>query len=372
MSTTKRVLLVGNYALDQQKSMQAYAQMLLRGLRELGVEVEFTAPKSILLSVGAKPVGVRKWIAYVDKFVIFPIRLRHMAKRFDWVHICDHSNGMYIPWIRGARHSVTCHDVIAIQAARGLIPGWRVGLTGRIFQTLILRGIKKVDRIICASDLTRRDLQRLCPETAGRSVVVHNGLHSSFARNGSWQRILAKAGLMTLVRDGYFLHVGSDLPRKNRIAVVRIFAELRRRGRFTHSHLVFVGPPPNEAMREIISYDGMEGHIHVLPNVDHEHLQALYSGATALIFPSLNEGFGWPVIEAQACGCPVFASNVAPMPEVGGDAACYFDPADAVKAAALVEHSDLVQLRSGGYQNSSRFTVDTMIRKLLSVWCYEI
>ena len=67
-----------------------------------------------------------------------------------------------------------------------------------------------------------------------------------------------------------------------------------------------------------------------------EDLRSLYSGAAALLFPSLYEGFGWPLIEAQSCGCPVITSNRSPMTEVAGSAALYIDPANESAAAALI------------------------------------
>jgi glycosyltransferase involved in cell wall biosynthesis len=92
-------------------------------------------------------------------------------------------------------------------------------------------------------------------------------------------------------------------------------------------------------------------------------LNWLYSHAAGLIFPSLQEGFGWPILEAQACGCPVFTSNRAPMTEVGGDAAVYFDPtnpqaAAQVIAAAMNRRNEIKML---GLRNVSRFSAEAML-----------
>ncbi|WP_233869136.1 glycosyltransferase family 4 protein [Paraburkholderia adhaesiva] len=362
-----RLLLVGNYPADGQKSMLAYAQMLLRGLRAAGVEVELTAPRAVLLPRGIVPAGLAKWIAYIDKFVIFPIYLVLAARRFDRTHICDHSNGMYLLWLPRTRSSVTCHDVIAIQAARGLVTGWHTGFTGKVLQALNLRGVARARRIVCVSDLTRTQLLDLRNDLAARTTVIRNGLHGDFRMDHAWREVLAASGLGALADAPFFLHVGSNHPRKNRVAVARVFAALLRGMRFANARLVFVGPPPDAPTREVIAEGGFASRVRTVEDASHALLVALYSGAQALIFPSLNEGFGWPIVEAQACGCPVFASNRAPFPEVGADAAVYFDPGDCAAAAAAIETADFEAMRRAGFGNAARFSTDEMIRKLIAV-----
>ena len=92
-------------------------------------------------------------------------------------------------------------------------------------------------------------------------------------------------------------------------------------------------------------------------SVGNEDLAALYSTARGLIFPSWEEGFGWPVAEAQACGCPVFTSNREPMTEVGGPAAVYFDPASPVEAATriLAAREEEAALRARGLLRAERW-----------------
>ncbi|WP_186307785.1 glycosyltransferase family 4 protein [Paraburkholderia sp. BCC1884] len=360
-----KLLLVGNYPADDIKSMQAYAQMLLQGCRAAGVEVELTAPKSVLLSRSKEPVGVSKWVAYVDKFIIFPLFLSRKAKRFDRTHICDHSNGMYMFWLPPKTSSITCHDVIAIRAARGLIGGWRTSPFGKVFQALILRGMARAQKIICVSDFTRSDLIGLRPDLTERTTVIRQALHSKFEQDPSWREILKTYDLHMLQDKPYFLHVGSDHPRKNRAAVVQIFAELSKLPEFSDAQLMFVGPPPNQEMNEIIGQARLESRVHAVQNAPMELLNALYSGSQGFIFTSRNEGFGWPIIEAQACGCPVFASSVGPMQEVGGSAAKYIDPDDVAASAATIASADFEGMRRAGLENVGRYNIDRMIRELI-------
>ncbi len=361
-----KLLLVGNYPADGQKSMQAYAHMLLSGLRAAGVEVELIAPRAVLLRANASEEGLAKWIGYIDKFLIFPFFLARAARRFDRTHVCDHSNGMYLFWLPRERSSITCHDVIAIQAARGLVDGWQTRFTGKVLQALNFHGMARARRIVCVSDLTRAHLLDLSEDFTQRAFVVRNALHSAFHPDAGWRDTLAKNGYAALGERPYFLHVGSEHPRKNRVAVARIFAHLQRLPRFADAQLVFIGPPPNAAMREVIATGGFATRVHSIEDVSHDLLVALYSGAQAMIFPSLNEGFGWPVIEAQACGCPVFASGIDPLPEVGGAAALYFDPADSARAAELVAAANFERMTLAGLDNAARFSIEEMTRRLIA------
>lgn len=360
-----KLLLVGNYVADDIKSMEAYAQMLLQGCRAAGIDVELIAPKSVLFRRLKEPVGVSKWVAYVDKFIIFPLFLSRKAKRFDRTHICDHSNGMYMFWLPPKTSSITCHDIIAIRAARGMIGGWRTSPTGKVFQALILRGMARAQKIICVSDYTRSDLIGLRPDLTARTTVIRQALHSKFAHDPGWRTVLDAYAPRFLRDKLYFLHVGSDHPRKNRSAVVKIFAELAKFPEFADAHLMFVGPSPNLEMTAIIERAGLESKVHSFQNAPMELLNALYSGSRGFIFTSRNEGFGWPIIEAQACGCPVFASHVGPMQEVGGSAAQYFNPDDVAGAAATIASADFEGMRKAGLDNVRRYNVDQMIRDLI-------
>ena len=104
--------------------------------------------------------------------------------------------------------------------------------------------------------------------------------------------------------------------------------------------------------------------------IPNEELQALYSGALALLFPSREEGFGWPVLEAQACGCPVITSNRAPMTEIAGDAALFIDVESPELAAQTIAEqiSSLPSLREAGFRNLDRFATDKIIDSYLAFY----
>lgn len=364
-----RVLLVGNYGPDQQKSMAAFAAMLEHCMTERGVSVEVFSPARYLLPRGEKPRGFWKWVAYIDKFIIFSFTLKKKAKEFDVVHICDHSNAMYTFFIKDKPIIVTCHDVLAIEAARGVIPGWQVSFSGKIFQRLIFKGLNRADVVVCVSEYTKSHLQKL--GLADRHIAVApNSLNDDFhpSDHASIAKTLQQVGIN--INDKYFLNVGSDLTRKNRLFVIKILNMLRKSHEKGNFKLLFVGPQMSDEMQNYINEKEIGSLISVIQDVPHELLRSLYSGATGLIFPSLQEGFGWPIIEAQACGCPVFTSNMQPMLEVGGSGAIYIDYLDENTAANQIAAalSDLDSIRQRGFANCERFSVEHMAAVYLAAY----
>lgn len=364
-----RVLLVGNYAFDRQYSMARFAQMLEAGMRARGHDVSIIRPRPWVFPQVDRRDGPWKWVGYLNKFVLFAPALLRAARGADIVHICDHSNAMYVPWLKGRITIVTTHDVIALRAARGLAGMPPTGWSGRILQRLILRGLCQANRITTVSDLTREEVLELAPALDGRVDCVPNGLGPEFHPIDPLVRaaILRRLGLQ---EGNYFLHVGTEQPRKNRAQLVHILALLRRRLPQRNFQLALVGGAIGPQMRRLIDSVDLDGHVKALGNVAPEQLRAIYGGAAGLLFPSLYEGFGWPVIEAQACGCPVFASRRRPLTDLGADAALYFDPLDAEDAVATIIDAlpTLEERRQASLRNAARFSPDAMVEGHLAAY----
>jgi glycosyltransferase involved in cell wall biosynthesis len=369
-----KILLVGNYGPDDQTSMRAFLRVMERELPKLGCELRVITPPR---RVQRLPRSSRlwKWLGYIDKFILFIPSLAAQARWADVVHICDHSNSMYVPWVRSRPTIVTCHDVIAVQAARGMVEGWNVGWSGRVFQRLISSGLAKADLVACVSHTTRRALVDLQFVDERRVTTVLNGLNDSFSlvHPDEARRLIKRFGISEI--DKYLIHVGLDLPRKNRKAVVETFIALQRRAGEKGvpapvQHLVLVGPRLDPDLAALASRHGVAERIRTLQDVSHEELCALYARATALLFPSLQEGFGWPLIEAQACGCPVFTSDLEPMNEIGGPGACYLDPHNPEAMAEAIENASgrLEEMRTLGLENAQRFSAAQMMTNYLAAY----
>ena len=316
-----KILLIGNYIHDLQLSMQLFAKTLETGLRQLGHEVLLIRPEPTLGRFKPSYKGIGKWLGYIDKFFIFPQRLRKAMSWADVVHICDHSNAFYTKYLKKVPHLVTCHDLLAIRSALGEIKENLTKWTGRQLQRMILNGLKRAMYLVCMSESTKDDLLRIAKVNSRNVSVVYYGFNYPYS---PIERTEAKKILRSIEMETdhpFFLHVGKESWYKNRFGVLDIFRYIIQLQKTSQYILVFAGNRLTEKMRKFAKAHHLEDKVLEVILPKGKELEALYSTATALLYPSLNEGFGWSIIEAQACGCPVFTTNRAPMTEAGGDAA---------------------------------------------------
>lgn len=360
---------MANYVADRQESMQRFAQLLFEELSKRSVRAELIRPEAVFGWLRPGGHGIGKWLGYMDKFMVFPSRLKRRLRQFqrgDVLHICDHSNAVYTGTARETPHLVTCHDLLAIRSALGEIAENRTGATGRVYQKMILQGLCRAQRVACVSKNTLADLQRLTPLLPSQVSLVYNGLNYPYRpmpRPEAMDRVAKK---LQAAPERFILHVGGNQWYKNRAGVVAIYAELARV--MTNApDLVMAGKEWPEPLRRQIAEAGLANRIFTAHGCDNEDLRALYSAAEALVFPSLMEGFGWPIIEAQACGCPVVTSNAPPMTEVGGEAAVYVNPRNAREFATVLrgilqeskkEHE---VRRDKSLANAARFGTERMV-----------
>src|SRR5277367_2456092 len=321
-----RVLLISNYKPDNQRSMLGYTRFLKHELQTRGISVEIAYPPVILGGLPFLPGPFKKWIGYIDKYLFAPAYLRKEAAKADIIHVCDHSNAMYLQCAGERPALITCHDTIAIFAARGAYPGVKVGLTGRIQQRWIASYLLGAKHIISVSKKTRDDLELLAPGIHSRTTVIHHHLNWDYFPASPEAIAEAKSNCGLDPETRYLLHLGGNSWYKNRSGAIQIFAALRKYSQFQNVKLVLAGKRLSSQMRQDCKASGFENEIIERLEISNEELRALYSGAIALLFPSREEGFGWPILEAQACGCPVITSNRPPMTEIAGEGAVFIDP----------------------------------------------
>lgn len=367
-----KVLLLANYLPDGQQSMQRFTEVLSTALAKAGCAVRVTRPKILLGRLKTGTQGIGKWLGYLDKFLCFPIRLKREAAWADLVHIIDHSNAGYTTYLQSTPHLVTCHDLMAVRSARGEVPENPTRWTGRQFQNLILHGLNKAQRIVCVSEKTKADLLRISKVNPQRAPVISMGL------NYPYHAMSADAAFPFLARIGlgspYLLHVGLNAWYKNRMGVLRIYQILLRQNPLS-PQLVMAGAAFTPEMTAFVKTQGLESKVCEVLSCSNEELRALYSSAELLLFPSFEEGFGWPILEAQACGCRVVTTGQPPMTEVGGKAAVYINPRDIDAAAAtlinvLSEDPEAKHARIElGLENATRFSTGQMIEEYLQ--CYR-
>lgn len=365
-----KIVLVGNYVRDGQHSMARFATLLYSGLRARGHDVSLISQLPYAGKIGHPHRGIGKWLGYVDKYLLFPRQLKAVTDGAQVVHICDHSNAIYTRYLSRFRTIVTCHDLLAVRLARGELAGMRQKWTGKVYQKMVLAGLRRAHRIVCDSQTTESDLLRIARIPPERVAVVYVGTEFSnrFTNNAARADRLRQLGIG--FEERFFLHVGVGAWYKNQSGLLKIFARLTTDATMANIRLVMVCDGVTTALRKLIDELQLNGLVHPLTNVSDEDLYALYTTAQALLYPSLHEGFGWPIIEAQACGCPVFTSNRSPMTEIGGDAAVYLDPENPAEAADTILENlpHAARIREAGFVNARRFSAQSMIAGYLEAY----
>lgn len=362
-----KIVLIGSYPPDRFISMTRYAAFLEEQLKLAGHDVRLIQPRVIARKLLPPRHRLGRWLGYIDKFFFFRIGFSSKTTGADVVHICDHSNSIYLPWIRSASRVITCHDALAIRSALDHFEANPINTSGKILQKWIRGSLNFADQIIYVSNKTRMDFENILGIKVPSNVVFHsyNGAYSA-ASKADLETPLARVGLAA---KQYLIHVGGNDWYKNRMGVLRMHAALQAHEQFRNMRLVMVGKPFTPQMREWCRANHADSVIELV-NLGNDELRMLYSGAFALLFPSLEEGFGWPLIEAQACGCPVIASDRAPLTEIAGDAAKYVDPAEpgSIIQAALECSEEREKMIQAGFRNLSRFQLAGMIRNYEEVY----
>jgi glycosyltransferase involved in cell wall biosynthesis len=228
------------------------------------------------------------------------------------------------------------------------------------------------DRIISISNHGKSDIERLLHFSGKLINTIYLGVHperfSPDKQEGGDKLARLK------VPSNYFLFVGTDYPHKNLITLLRAFQLARQH--IPESHLVLVGTKyhlyPQPKLDELMKK--MAGHILNFGHVPDDVLPALYHNAIALVYPSLYEGFGLPILEAMLCRTPVIASDSTSIPEVSGEAAILVDGRDKNQIAdAMMKVWDDPELRSrmvlAGHQNAAKFSWESTASQ--TVKCYQ-
>jgi len=239
------------------------------------------------------------------------------------------------PLLYSGKLAVTIHDVCHLALPESL-----KNTVERMYARVLFWSVaRKADAIFCVSEFTAREVQRYLNVPESKIKVTYLG------RDAKWDTRVSPH----VEDDGvpYFLFVGNVKPNKNLIVLLKAFREVIER--IPH-RLVIVGRTAEmktvdgNVMKETA---GLGNRVHFTGEISDEELMRYYQGAEALVFPSLYEGFGLPLLEAMSSGCPVLCSNASSLPEVGGDAVLYFDPRSTANLAAeLLRFAQTPEMRS--------------------------
>jgi glycosyltransferase involved in cell wall biosynthesis len=378
------IVLFSHPAFMASQSMPRFARMLQEAYRARGHRVQVWSPQARVYHW--VPQGrLSKWAGYIDQYILFPLWVRQQLKQqaADTLYVfCDQALGPWVPLVKDRPHVVHVHDLLALRSALGEVPENPTAWTGRLYQRYIRRGFQKARHFISISKKTREDLHHFGQVSAATSKVVYNGLNYPFAPMPADEavRVLARAGLPADAH-GMLLHVSGSQWYKNLPGVIRLYAHYAK-AEATPLPLWCISPGPGPAVRQLLQEVPAQGQVLFFQGLDSQALVAAYSMARVFLLPSLAEGFGWPIIEAQACGCPVMTTDAPPMNEIGGPATSYLPllrQADDVQAWAAggarklqsllaLSPAQRQQKVAQGIAHAARFNADAAIAAYLQIY----
>jgi glycosyltransferase involved in cell wall biosynthesis len=361
-----KIILIGNYQPEKQYSMLIFEALMAEGYSKSKLNVITIRPIELFRKINFNSSGLKKWLAYVDKFLVFPmqllvLRLKNIFFSVDATfHICDHSNAFYLHFLPKSKVIITCHDVLAIRAGLGYDDTYcSATKSGKVLQKIILNALSRARKLATVSEFTLNQLTAIDtkPQLNKKWIRIHNALSDKFVPMAKDKIPEVLGDFKPILNKAFILHIGSDLERKNRKLLVKMIYELQNDW---DGLLVLAGEPLNNELLNLIEKLKITSRILQINNPTDTEIIALYSRCQAMIFPSFSEGFGWPIIEAQACGAPVITSNKAPMmSEVGGKAALYADPDNANSFAdqfrRLYNEEFRKEVIRQGFENTKRF-----------------
>jgi glycosyltransferase involved in cell wall biosynthesis len=308
-------------------STDRYCDALIEGFEHREIDILSYAPKP---RAGGASSSLRRAEDYARRWIWQPIDVRRL--HVDLFHLVDFIGPL--PRVTPPERTlVTCQDLILLLAAEGSVSYDGPHRYIRQFRWGA-QAMSRAAGVICPSEATRRDVLRMCDIDPARVHVIPLGVDSRFTPMPARADLRRQLGTSAA---HIVLNVGTEVFYKNIRATLETIHVLRQSG--CDAVLVRVGgslAPAEQAERSRL---GLDSSVIELGRISDERLVELYNFADVLLFPSLAEGFGLPVLEAMACGTPVVAADIPALREVGGDAVTYAPADDPYALAAAVRSS---------------------------------
>jgi len=267
---------------------------------------------------------------------------------------------------------VTIHDLIPLCFPHFTPRAKKVKFL-RLFKYILRKISAKADKIITISENSKKDLVKSLEVEANKIEVIYNGV-SPIYRPISSEPIKERLAGVVPSDSQVFLFVGRFDPYKNVVGLIKAFNNLKKEGN-KDLKLVIVGEEDSRYPEapNLVKDLGLEKEVIFTGYLEEDELVYWYNRSVAFILPTFYEGFGLPVVEAFACGCPVITSNVASLPEVTGDAAILIDPHSEIELTKAMRHiltNSYIreELRQKGFSRVRVFSWERTARGVLGVY----
>jgi len=310
---------------------------------------------------------------YLVRFWYYPKLVKGL--RSDIFHIVDHANAYLIGSLDTAKAVVTCHDLMTLKLSRGEIPYGYEDTKGSWFASGAFKyssaHIPKANKIIAASFSTKSDLVRLLNCKAKGIKVIYYGIDRVFSRMIDRERVSMQRRVVAGRARFVLLNIGSRSAYKNFAGLLHAFRHIvRRYGK--EVFLIRIGGVSKKNLGFIEKFN-LRPYMRILPWMPPSELTFFYNLADLFVFPSLYEGFGWPPVEAMACGLPVVSSDKGGLKEAVGEAAYIIDPYDANNISsgiikALEESSLRGALIAKGLERAKRLKWEDAARETNQIY----
>lgn len=287
-----------------------------------------------------------------------------LSKRVDLIHATDH----YIPKCKSTPIVATLMDALPLSH-----PQWSRSEFRQLKNTLWLKAIGWADSIITISEYSKEQLSQWANIPLHKITVIPLGVGSSWFDSVS-EDLSMRIKQQYALPDIFFISVGTLQPRKNLIRTIQAHKMLPPAIRRL-APLIIVGSQgwKSEDVLTLIDQEAAGGHVRWLKHVPQTDLLPLLKLSSALVFPSLAEGFGLPVLEAFAAKVPVITSNTTSLPEVAGDAALLVDPLNveelcAAMSCALDDINLMEKNKLLGFERAHQFTWSACAKSTFDVY----
>lgn len=279
-----------------------------------------------------------------------------------------HGNG-FIPAGLRCKKVVTIHDMSYYKHPQ------RTTFTRSLYFREFSRiAALRADIIITDSISSKNDIEKFIPRAAGKIRVAPIGTEPYFKPIND-ENILSSFRKTHGFKNDFFLYLGTLEPGKNLVRLIRAYAQAIREFKIS-SDLIIAGKRGwlfEEIFLEAQKTGLYNKRIFFADFISENELPLLYNSAKCLVFPSLNEGFGLPPLEAMSCGTPVITSNCSSLPEVVGDAALLIDPyseKDICRAMVKIETDKecAAELKKKSVKQAARFSLKTMIETIIDIY----
>jgi glycosyltransferase involved in cell wall biosynthesis len=369
-SAAKRAYLLGAYPGNTHISINNYFDYCRESIQTYLKDWQFSALRPGQFGDGHfLKADVDRGQAWKELYFDWPLKLRKLHG--DVFHIVDQGLAWYRLFLPAGKTIITVHDLINVLNVRGRMSLETLPLRRQQMLKISMSQIQKSDAVICPSRATAADVERELRISAQRIHVIYNSIPAVFQPMAESERLAARRRLFGDARHA-ILHVGKATAYKNRMGALRIFELIHRA--LPDSKLLLTSQVLTQEEEGFLRGRACAAAVGVRQPEQQEGLRELYCAADVFLFPSITEGFGWPPVEAMACGCPVVSSIGGSLSEIVGEGAVRMPDAMDAQAFAdaaieiLKDERAAGQWREQGLVNAKRFSEATLGPQLADLY----